>query len=143
MTFCCTTPILCPWAKTEVQHLEITRDIAAAFNHQYGDTFVVPQAKVEESVMTVPGTDGRKMSKSYGNTITLFQSDKDLKKEYHGHRYGCHAARSAQNPDTCNACLRCTACLAEPAQVEEMRQKSTWAAITATATPKPSCLNWW
>lgn len=111
-----------PVGKDQVQHLEITRDIAAAFNHQYGDTFVVPQAKVEESVMTVPGTDGRKMSKSYGNTITLFQSDKDLKKSIMGIVTDATPLEAPKNPDTCNV-FALYSLLAEPAQVEGMRQK--------------------
>lgn len=70
-----------PVGKDQRQHVEIARDIAASFNGQYGDTFVVPEAKIEEQVMTVPGTDGQKMSKSYGNIIDIFLPDKELKKQ--------------------------------------------------------------
>jgi tryptophanyl-tRNA synthetase len=70
-----------PVGKDQKQHLEMARDIATAFNHTYGETFVVPEARIEENVMTVPGTDGQKMSKSYGNTIDIFLSDKELKKQ--------------------------------------------------------------
>ena len=69
-----------PVGKDQVQHLEITRDIASAFNNRYGDTFVLPQARVDEQLMTIPGTDGAKMSKSYGNIIDIFQPEKDLLK---------------------------------------------------------------
>ncbi len=70
-----------PVGKDQKQHLEMTRDIATAFNNQYGETFVVPEAKIEEQVMTIPGTDGQKMSKSYGNTIDIFLPDKELLKQ--------------------------------------------------------------
>jgi tryptophanyl-tRNA synthetase len=58
-----------PVGKDQRQHVEMARDIAASFNSSYGDTFVLPEAKIEEQVMTIPGTDGQKMSKSYGNII--------------------------------------------------------------------------
>jgi tryptophanyl-tRNA synthetase len=71
-----------PVGKDQVQHLEITRDIAGAFNRAYGeDTFVVPEARVDAQVMVVPGTDGQKMSKSYGNIINVFADEKELKKQ--------------------------------------------------------------
>lgn len=70
-----------PVGKDQRQHLEIARDIATAFNNLYGETFVVPESKIEEEVMTVPGTDGQKMSKSYGNIIDIFLPDKELRKQ--------------------------------------------------------------
>ncbi|OEK04898.1 tryptophan--tRNA ligase [Roseivirga misakiensis] len=69
-----------PVGKDQRQHLEMTRDIANSFNHQYGDVFVLPDAQINEEVMTIPGIDGQKMSKSYGNTIDIFQTDKALRK---------------------------------------------------------------
>jgi tryptophanyl-tRNA synthetase len=69
-----------PVGKDQIQHVEMARDIAARFNHHYGETFVLPQAKVEENVAVLQGLDGRKMSKSYGNTIPLFLTEKQLKK---------------------------------------------------------------
>ena len=60
-----------PVGKDQVQHLEITRDIASRFNHKYPNSFVLPETKVDERVMIVPGTDGRKMSKSYNNFINI------------------------------------------------------------------------
>lgn len=68
-----------PVGKDQLQHLEITRDIAATFNHQMGETFVLPKSKVNEATMYVPGTDGQKMSKSYGNYIDIFLPEKALK----------------------------------------------------------------
>lgn len=74
-----------PVGKDQKQHLEITRDIASAFNRAYGaDTFVMPEARIDERMMTIPGTDGRKMSKSYGNTINIFLPEKELKKQVMG-----------------------------------------------------------
>ncbi len=74
-----------PVGRDQKQHLEIARDIAEAFNRQYGeDTFVVPEAVISEAVMVVPGTDGQKMSKSYNNTIDLFAPEASLKKQVMG-----------------------------------------------------------
>jgi tryptophanyl-tRNA synthetase len=70
-----------PVGKDQRQHLEIARDIATSFNSMYGDTFVVPEVKIEETVMTIPGTDGQKMSKSYGNIIDIFLPEKELLKQ--------------------------------------------------------------
>jgi tryptophanyl-tRNA synthetase len=68
-----------PVGKDQLQHLEITRDLASGFNHKMGETFVVPEAITNESTMYIPGTDGQKMSKSYGNFINIFLPEKDLK----------------------------------------------------------------
>lgn len=65
-----------PVGKDQIQHVEIARDIALKFNNQYGDIFVMPEFKVDENVATVPGIDGQKMSKSYGNTIPIFSEEK-------------------------------------------------------------------
>ena len=70
-----------PVGKDQMQHLEMTRDIAGAFNHKYPDSFVIPETRVDKRVMIVPGTDGQKMSKSYNNDIDIFLSDNKLKKQ--------------------------------------------------------------
>ncbi len=70
-----------PVGKDQKQHLEIARDVAERFNSTYGETFVVPDADIAEEVATVPGIDGQKMSKSYGNTIDIFTDEKTLKKK--------------------------------------------------------------
>lgn len=71
-----------PVGKDQIQHVEMTRDIATSFNHAYNkEIFVLPEAKVDENVATVPGTDGAKMSKSYNNTIDMFTSSKERKKQ--------------------------------------------------------------
>ncbi|WP_068809235.1 tryptophan--tRNA ligase [Thauera phenolivorans] len=69
-----------PVGRDQIQHIEMARDIAARFNHLYGEHFVLPEAAVDESVATLPGLDGRKMSKSYDNTIPLFAPRAELKK---------------------------------------------------------------
>ncbi|MDD5716633.1 MAG: tryptophan--tRNA ligase [Sulfuricurvum sp.] len=65
-----------PVGKDQIQHVEIARDIAIKFNNQYGDIFTIPEFRVDENVATVPGIDGQKMSKSYGNTIPIFSEEK-------------------------------------------------------------------
>jgi tryptophanyl-tRNA synthetase len=70
-----------PVGRDQKQHLEVTRDIAIKFNQLYGDVFVVPEPRIRDEVAIVPGTDGQKMSKSYGNTIELFGDEKAIKKK--------------------------------------------------------------
>jgi len=71
---------LVPVGKDQVQHIEMTRDIAIKFNNEYGEIFTLPQHKVDDNVATVPGVDGEKMSKSYDNTIEIFMNEKPLQK---------------------------------------------------------------
>ena len=73
-----------PVGKDQKQHLEMTRDIAIKFNQTYGETFVVPDEKIQEDVAVIPGLDGQKMSKSYGNTIEIFGDEKMLRKKIMG-----------------------------------------------------------
>jgi tryptophanyl-tRNA synthetase len=70
-----------PVGKDQIQHVEMTRDIATTFNHTYGDILTIPEAKIDTNVQSVPGTDGAKMSKSYGNTIDMFGTKKSTKKQ--------------------------------------------------------------
>lgn len=91
-----------PVGRDQRQHLEMARDIASAFNHQYGETFVLPEAKIEEAVMTVPGTDGQKMSKSYGNIIDIFLPDKELLKQVKSIKTDSTPMEEPKNPDTDN-----------------------------------------
>ncbi len=69
-----------PVGRDQKQHVEMARDIAQRFNHHYGETFVLPEAVTRDEVATLPGLDGRKMSKSYGNVIPLFADSKALRK---------------------------------------------------------------
>lgn len=91
-----------PVGKDQMQHLEMTRDIAEKFNSRYGDVFVVPDVKVDETVMIVPGIDGQKMSKSYNNYINIFLPEKDLKKVIMSIVTDATPLEAPKNPDTCN-----------------------------------------
>jgi tryptophanyl-tRNA synthetase len=73
-----------PVGRDQKQHLEMTRDIAVKFNEQYGQTFVIPEPQIRDEVALVPGTDGQKMSKSYGNTIEIFGDEKIIRKKIMG-----------------------------------------------------------
>ncbi|GHT83260.1 tryptophan--tRNA ligase [Betaproteobacteria bacterium] len=73
-----------PVGRDQIQHLEMARDIASSFNYRYGEHFVLPEAAIDDAVATLPGLDGRKMSKSYDNTIPLFASEAELKKLIYG-----------------------------------------------------------
>jgi tryptophanyl-tRNA synthetase len=72
---------LVPVGKDQKQHLEIARDIAMRFNNTYGETFAVPEPDIEKETQLIPGTDGKKMSKSYNNTIPIFDSEKTIRKK--------------------------------------------------------------
>ena len=91
-----------PVGKDQLQHLEITRDVAARFNHQMGDTFVMPKAKIQESTQYVIGTDGNKMSKSKNNIIDIFQPDKALRKQIMGIQTDSTPLEAPKDPDACN-----------------------------------------
>ena len=90
-----------PVGKDQAQHLEITRDIAGAFNHKYPNSFVLPETKVDERVMIVPGTDGQKMSKSYSNFIDIFLPDKKLRKQIMDIQTD---STSLEDPKDCTIC---------------------------------------
>ena len=75
---------LVPVGRDQKQHVEVTRDIAIKFNNTYGETFVIPESQIREEVAVVPGVDGQKMSKSYGNTIEIFGDEKALRKKIMG-----------------------------------------------------------
>ncbi|WP_417884659.1 tryptophan--tRNA ligase [Zunongwangia sp.] len=90
-----------PVGKDQLQHIEITRDVASRFHNKMGETFVIPEGKVEENTMYVAGTDGAKMSKSKGNTINIFQTDKKLRKQIMGIETDSTPLEEPKNPDTC------------------------------------------
>src|SRR5690348_10939213 len=92
-----------PVGRDQIQHIEMARDIGQRFNHLYGgDYFTLPEARIEENVATLPGTDGRKMSKSYDNTIPLWLPAKDLRKAILGIVTDSRAPGEAKDPDTSN-----------------------------------------
>lgn len=111
-----------PVGKDQKQHLEITRDIASAFNRAYGeDTFVVPKARIDEQLMTIPGTDGRKMSKSYGNTINVFLPEKELKKQVMGIVSDSRTLEEPKDPGNDNT-FKLFALTATPERTTAMRE---------------------
>ncbi len=110
-----------PVGKDQQQHLEMTRDIARSFNHHYNEeVFVIPEVKIDEAVMTVPGTDGQKMSKSYGNTIDIFLPEKKLRKVVLGIKTNSTPLEEPKNPDTCNV-FSLYKLLGSTTQITEMR----------------------
>lgn len=109
-----------PVGKDQLQHLEITRDVASRFHAQMGETFVLPEAKVQEETMYVPGTDGEKMSKSRGNLISLFQTDKKLRKQIMGIQTDSTPMEDPKDPDTDNV-FALYKILASEEQIAEMR----------------------
>jgi tryptophanyl-tRNA synthetase len=92
-----------PVGKDQLQHVEITRDVASRFNHQMGETFVIPEAKIQKDTMYVPGTNGGKMSKSANNFINIFLEDKNLRKQIMSIETDSTPLEDAKNPETCNA----------------------------------------
>ena len=90
-----------PVGKDQVQHLEITRDLASRFNHIYPKTFILPEHMIDEKVMIIPGTDGQKMSKSYNNVIDIFLSDKKLKKQIMSIKTDSLSIDEPKDPNSC------------------------------------------
>lgn len=108
-----------PVGKDQMQHIEMTRDVASRFHAQLGDTFVLPEGKVQEETMYIPGTDGAKMSKSKGNLISLFQTDKQLRKQIMGIQTDSTPMEDPKDPATDNV-FALYKILATQPQVEEM-----------------------
>ena len=114
-----------PVGKDQIQHVEMTRDIAIKFNNEYGEIFTLPEHVVEENLATIPGIDGEKMSKSYGNTIELFMDEKPLQKR-------CNKIISSSTPlgealeyEGCNIYALASLFLDEPQKIElQERYKS-------------------
>ena len=104
-----------PVGQDQRQHLEITRDLAIRFNHLYGEAFVIPEAIIEKEVATIPGLDGRKMSKSYGNVIPLLAPEKQFRKAVMKITTDSKSVEEAKDPETCSvfALYKCFASKAE------------------------------
>ncbi len=111
-----------PVGKDQRQHVEMARDIATSFNNQYGETFIVPEAKIEEAVMTIPGTDEQKMSKSYGNIIDIFLPEKELLKQIKSIVSDSTPLEAPKNPDK-DTTFAIYSLLASPEQIAELRKK--------------------
>jgi len=110
-----------PVGKDQLQHLEMTRDVASRFHAKMGETFVIPEAKVQEHTMLIPGTDGSKMSKSKNNIINIFLADKKLRKQIMGIKTDSTPLEDPKNPDTCN-CFALYKLLASEEDILTMRQ---------------------
>ena len=91
-----------PVGKDQKQHIEVARDIALKFNNEYGEIFTIPEPDIDDEVATVPGLDGQKMSKSYGNTIDLFQEEKALRKQVMRIVTDPTPVEEPKDPDNCN-----------------------------------------
>ncbi len=111
-----------PVGQDQKQHIEIARDIAATFNHAYGEVFVLPEARIREDVKLIPGTDGRKMSKSYGNTIQVFAPPDQLRKSVMRVVTDSRTPDEPKDPETCNL-FALYRTFAPPAEVEQVRQQ--------------------
>jgi len=113
---------LVPVGKDQQQHLEMSRDIASSFNHQFGETMVLPEARIDERVMIIPGTDGQKMSKSYNNFINIFLADKKLRKQIMGIVTDTTPLEDPKEYENCNV-YKLYALLSTKEQSEELAAK--------------------
>ncbi|MCT3921290.1 tryptophan--tRNA ligase [Elizabethkingia anophelis] len=111
-----------PVGKDQLQHLEITRDVAEKFNRQMGEVFVLPDAEIQENTKYVPGTDGHKMSKSRGNIINIFLPEKELKKQVMSIETDSKSLEEPKDPET-DKTFTIYALIATPEQTEALRQK--------------------
>jgi tryptophanyl-tRNA synthetase len=111
-----------PVGKDQLQHLEIARDIAGTFNHLYGETLVVPEPSIDEKVMIVPGTNGEKMSKSYGNIIDIFLPEKELRKAVMSIVTDSKALEDPKDPDT-DTTFKIYSLVASADEIAAMRER--------------------
>ena len=111
-----------PVGKDQLQHLEITRDVAIKFNNQYGETLVVPESSINEQTKYVIGTNGEKMSKSKNNIINIFLEEKLLKKQIMSIETDSKPLESPKNPETCNV-FKIYSLLASNEMIEDLRSK--------------------
>lgn len=109
-----------PVGKDQLQHIEMTRDVASRFHAKMGETFVLPEGKIQESTMLIPGTDGQKMSKSKGNIIDLFLDDKKLRKQIMSIETDSTPLEDPKDWTTCN-CFAIYKLLASDTQIETMK----------------------
>ncbi|WP_445731567.1 tryptophan--tRNA ligase [Mariniflexile sp.] len=109
-----------PVGKDQLQHIEMTRDVASRFHAKVGDTFVMPEGKIQENTMLIPGTDGEKMSKSRENTINIFLDDKKLRKQIMSIQTDSTPLEEPKDWKTCN-CFAIYSLLANDAQIKTMK----------------------
>ena len=115
-------PDLVPVGQDQKQHIEITRDIAEKFNNTYTPTFKLPESYIKKDLAVIPGTDGQKMSKSYGNTITVFGSDTEVKKSIMGIVTDSKSVEDKKDPDTCNV-FALYKLMADKNEIENLKDK--------------------
>lgn len=113
---------LVPVGQDQKQHIEVTRDIAAKFNNIYGETFVLPEEHILKSVAVVPGIDGRKMSKSYDNTIEIFEPENKVKKKVMRIVTDSTPVEDPKDTETCNA-FALLKLVADETELAEWEQK--------------------
>ena len=113
---------LVPVGRDQKQHVEVTRDIAQRFNNKYGDIFVIPEPQIKENVATVTGTDGRKMSKSYGNTIEIFNTPKKTRKSFMKIVTDSKSPEEPKDPESCSI-FALYKLFASESQLEEMAER--------------------
>jgi tryptophanyl-tRNA synthetase len=112
---------LVPVGKDQLQHLEMARDLASTFNHTLEeDILTLPEARIAEDVMTIPGTDGQKMSKSYQNILDIFLPEKELKKNVNAIITDSTPLEEPKDPDTCTV-FKLYSLMASPAQTQALR----------------------
>ena len=110
-----------PVGKDQIQHLEITRNVASKFNNLHGETLIIPEAISDEKTKLIIGTDGQKMSKSKSNIINIFLSDKQLKKQIMSIKTDSLPIKSIKNPNTCNV-FKLYSLIGNEAQVKQMKE---------------------
>lgn len=112
-----------PVGKDQLQHLEMTRDIASSFNHRLGEELLsLPEPRISGEVMIIPGTDGQKMSKSYNNYIDIFLPEKQLKKNINTIVTDSTPLEEPKNPDTCNV-FKLFSLIADESHTAQLREK--------------------
>ena len=110
-----------PVGKDQIQHLEITRNVASKFNNLHGETLIIPEAIIDENTKLIIGTDGQKMSKSKSNIINIFLSEKQLKKQIMSIKTDSLPIESIKNPNTCNV-FKLYSLIGNEAQVKQMKE---------------------
>lgn len=111
-----------PVGKDQKQHVEMARDIAIKFNNSYGEVFTIPEPEIDRHVATVPGLDGRKMSKSYGNTILMFDEEKVMKKKVMSIVTDSKTVEEPKDPKSCNL-FALYKLFADKAQIADMKKR--------------------
>ncbi|MFL2608583.1 MAG: tryptophan--tRNA ligase [Flavobacteriaceae bacterium] len=111
-----------PVGKDQIQHLEITRNVASKFNNLHGETLILPEAIIDDNTKLIIGTDGQKMSKSKNNIINIFLSDKQLKKQIMSIKTDSLPVESVKNPNTCNV-FKLYSLIANDNQVKKIKEK--------------------